>query len=190
MTPLLQIVIASTRPGRVGLPVGEWVAQAATSHGAFDVELVDLKQVDLPLLDEPNHPRQRRYEHDHTKAWSRRVEAADAFVFVTCEYNFGMPAPLKNAIDYLNQEWAYRPAAICSYGGVSAGLRASAQLKQVLQAVSVPVIQPAFSIPFVKQFISDDGQRFEPNDVLRDAAPPLFDELARWEQALRPLRAR
>ena len=190
MTPTLMIIVGSTRPVRVGRPVAEWVAAEAREHGSFEVDLADLKEIDLPLLDEPEHPRLRRYQHEHTKAWSRRVEAADAFVFVTPEYNFSMPAPLKNALDFLSQEWAYRPAVVCSYGGVSAGLRASAQLKQVLQALSVPVVGPSLSIPFVKQFVVDDGARIEPNDIMRGAATAAFDELARWEQALRPMRTR
>src|SRR5689334_4480755 len=117
----LQIVIASTRPGRVGAPVARWFHRRAEEHGGFDVELVDLAEVNLPLLDEPHHPRLRRYVHQHTQAWSARVEAADAFVFVTPEYNYGMPASLKNALDYLNQEWHYKPVGFVSYGGVSAG---------------------------------------------------------------------
>jgi NAD(P)H-dependent FMN reductase len=190
MTPRLMIVVGSTRPVRVGRPVADWIAEAAREHGRFEVDLADLKEIDLPLLDEPKHPRLREYEHEHTKRWSARVEAADAFVFVTPEYNFSMPAPLKNALDFVSQEWAYRPAGMCSYGGVSAGLRASAQAKQVLQALSVPVVNPSISIPFVRQFLSEDETRIEPNDVMRDAVPAMLDELARWEQALRPLRTR
>ncbi len=189
MTPRLAIIVGSTRPGRKGIAVANWLAAAATEHGAFDVDLVDLAEIDLPMMDEPNHPRLRDYQHEHTKAWSRRVEAADAFVFVTPEYNFAMTAPLKNALDYLHQEWMYRPSMVCSYGGVSSGLRASAQLKHVLQAVSSPAIAPAISIPMFTQFLQDDGS-FVPNDMLRDAVPAGLDELAQWEQALRPMRVR
>src|SRR5579872_6813928 len=135
--PLLQIVVASTRPGRVGLPVAEWFADVARKHGAFDVELVDLAEVGLPFLDEPNHPRFRQYTHAHTKKWSATVERADAFVFVTPEYNFGMPATLKNALDYLHYEWQYKPAGFVSYGGISAGTRAVQQLKQVVTTLKL-----------------------------------------------------
>ncbi len=97
--PQLMIVIASTRPGRGGWPVAQWFIQRAADHGAFEVEVVDLVEFRLPLLDEPNHPRLRQYTNPHTHEWSAKVDGADAFVFVTPEYNHGYPASLKNAID-------------------------------------------------------------------------------------------
>ena len=92
--PVLQIVIASTRPGRVGLPVAQWFEQAAVAHGGFEVEVIDLAEINLPFLDEPNHPRLRQYVHQHTKDWSAVIERGDAYVFVMPEYNFGFNAVL------------------------------------------------------------------------------------------------
>lgn len=103
--PRLQIIIASTRPGRVGPTVAEWFYRFAEQHGGFEVELVDLAEADLPLLDEPAHPRLKQYSQEHTRAWSRKVDSADAFVIVTPEYNFGSPPALVNALNYLYQEW-------------------------------------------------------------------------------------
>jgi len=97
--PTLMILIASTRPGRVGLPVGQWFRDHAIAHGGFEVEVADLATLNLPFMDEPSHPRLRQYIHQHTKNWSALVTAADAFVFVMPEYNYGFNAPLKNAID-------------------------------------------------------------------------------------------
>src|SRR5947209_7654159 len=122
--PKLEIIIASTRPGRVGLPVAQWFYQRAVAHGGFEVELVDLAEINLPFMDEPKHPRLRQYVHQHTRDWSAKVDSADAFVFVTPEYNFSFNAVLKNALDYLHWEWQYKPAGFVSYGGVSAGTRA------------------------------------------------------------------
>src|ERR1700759_1139247 len=99
--PVLMIIVASTRPGRVGLPVAEWFEARALGHGVFDVALADLKAIDLPFMDEPKHPRLQQYEHQHTKDWSARVGAADAVVIVTPESNYGLPAPLKNAVYFL-----------------------------------------------------------------------------------------
>ena len=130
----LQVIFASTREGRQGFPIAEWVVERARAHGKFEPELVDLREVNLPLFDEPQHPRLRQYQHAHTKAWSAIVAAADAFVFVTPEYNYGMPPALLNAIDYLSAEWAYKPAAIVSYGGVSGGTR-SAQMTKLMLTV-------------------------------------------------------
>ncbi|HEX7610954.1 MAG TPA: NAD(P)H-dependent oxidoreductase [Solirubrobacteraceae bacterium] len=184
--PRLQIVITSTRPGRVGLPVGTWFDARARAHGGFEVELVDLLELGLPFLDEPNHPRLQRYTHEHTKDWSARVAAADAFAFVTPEYNYAMPAALKNAIDFLNNEWHYKPVGFVSYGGVSAGTRSVQMTKQALTPLRMFPVQEAVSIPFVAQFI-DDGQ-VQANEVMEQAADAMLDELLRVSDALKVLR--
>ncbi len=189
--PLLQIVIASTRPGRVGLPVGRWIETVAAGHGGFDVEVVDLAEVGLPMFDEPVHPRMRRYTHDHTRAWSATVERADAFVFVMPEYNHSFNGALKNAIDFLFHEWQHKPVGTVSYGGVGAGIRAVAQLKPVLAALSMPVMVAAVPIPFVTTHISGEGdaRTFTPNDEIAAGAGAMLDALAGWIPASRLLRA-
>jgi NAD(P)H-dependent FMN reductase len=185
--PRLQIIIASTRSGRVGLPVGTWFDARARAHGAFEVELVDLAELGLPFVDEPNHPRLHRYTHRHTKEWSARVEAADAFAFVTPEYNHGFNAPLKNALDYLHSEWQFKPVGLVSYGGVSAGTRAAQMLKPVLLSLKLTPLFEAVSIPFVAKFIDDDGE-LQANEVMEQAADTMLDELVRVAAALAPLR--
>src|ERR1700689_4046498 len=169
--PTLQILIASTRPGRVGLPVGRWFEAHARAHGGFEIDKVDLAEIDLPFMDEPNHPRLRQYTQQHTKDWSARVEAADAFVVVMPEYNYGFNAPLKNAIDYLHVEWAYKPVGFVSYGGISAGTRAVQMIKQVVTTLKMVPIADSVNIPFVQQFLDDD-RRLQPNDVMEAAATP------------------
>ncbi|MDA8330829.1 MAG: NAD(P)H-dependent oxidoreductase [Candidatus Dormibacteraeota bacterium] len=186
--PLLQIVIGSTRPGRVGLPVSQWFHGHAVTHGGFDLEVVDLARVNLPLLDEPKHPRFHEYVHEHTKAWSRTVTRADAFVFVVPEYNYGFNAATKNAIDYLNHEWQYKPIGFVSYGGVAAGTRAVQMLKQVVTTLKMVPVFESVNIPFVAQFLNEDG-RLQSNPVLDEAAQAMLDELQRWTEALAPLRA-
>lgn len=167
--PKLNVVVASTRPGRIGYPVAQWFVDLAREHGGFDVELVDLAEVNLPLLDEPNHPRLGQYVHDHTKRWSASVDAADAFVFVTPEYNYGMPASLKNAIDYLHTEWQYKPVGFVSYGGISAGTRAVQMTKQVVTTLKMTSAAEAVSIPFVSQFLDDDGA-IQANEIMESSA--------------------
>ena len=184
--PDLTIIIASTRPERAGLPIATWIDERARAHGAFDVRLVDLAIVDLPMLDEPHHPSLRRYVHRHTKAWSATIDAADAFVFVTHEYNHGYPAPLKNAIDYLHQEWSDKPVGFVSYGGVAAGTRAVEQLKQVVCAVGMLPIVDAVHIPFHTQFLQ--GGRLRPNEIMEQAAFSLLDALVTADAVLRPQR--
>jgi NAD(P)H-dependent FMN reductase len=187
--PLLQVIVASTRPGRIGLPVATWVAAAAVKHGAFDVELVDLAAHDLPLMDEPNHPRLRRYTHAHTLRWSETVDRADAFVIVHPEYNHSFNAAIKNALDYLHQEWADKPVGFVSYGGVSGGLRAAEALKQVVTTLRMVPVVEAVPIPLVGSFLNDDGE-FVPNEVIAAGTGPMFTELARVHGALAPLRSR
>ena len=183
----LLIVIASTRPGRIGLPVANWFTERAREHEGFELAVVDLAELALPLLDEPHHPRLRQYTRDHTFAWSAAVEAADAFAFVTSEYNHGYPAALKNAIDYLNHEWRYKPVGFVSYGGVAAGTRAVQQLKQVVTALHMTPVTPSVNIPFVVQFLKDGV--IEANEVMIQSAAQVLDELLAVEEALRPLRA-
>jgi NAD(P)H-dependent FMN reductase len=186
--PRLQIIIASTRPGRVGLPVGRWFESRARLHGAFEIDVVDLAELGLPLMDEPKHPRLREYTKRHTREWGERVGAADAFVFVMPEYNFGFTAALKNAIDYLHHEWHYKPVGFVSYGGVAAGTRAVQMIKQVVTALKMTPLFEAVSIPFVAQFIDDEGE-LQANEVMLQAAGAMLDELVRVSDALRALRA-
>ncbi len=181
------IVIASTRPGRGGWPVAQWFVSRAGGHGGFDVEVLDLVEFKLPLLDEPNHPRLRRYVNPHTHQWSEQVGAADAFVFVTPEYNHGYPASLKNAIDYLHHEWRFKPVGFVSYGGVAAGTRSVEQLQQVVTAVKLFPLIEQVNIPFYQQFLDDEGV-LQANEVMEQAAGALLDQLVRMEAALRPLR--
>ena len=182
----LMVVIASTRPGRVGLPVGEWVVGRAKAHGGFEVDLVDLAELGLPFMDEPNHPRLKHYTQPHTWEWSARVEPADAFVFVIPEYNHGINAPLKNALDFLYQEWAHKPAGIVAYGGISAGSRSAEMLRVALLGLRVVPIFDGVYIPFVHQAL-DDGC-FQGDEGQERAAAAMFGELARYARALRVLR--
>jgi NAD(P)H-dependent FMN reductase len=185
----LGIVIASTRPGRVGLPVARWFEEEARTHAGFDpIDVLDLAEIDLPFLDEPNLPRLQQYTQPHTKAWSATVSAIDAFVFVMPEYNFGFNAPLKNALDYLFVEWNHKPAGLVTYGGISAGSRAGQMLVQVLRGVAMHPLYEAVQIPFARQLLREDGT-LAPNDSMPGAARTLLDALARTEAALRPLRA-
>ena len=186
--PVLRIIIGSTRPGRVGPAVADWIAERAREHGGFDVEVIDLAELGLPFFDEPNHPRLRRYTRQHTKDWSARVEQADAFVFVTPEYNYAFNAALKNAIDYLHGEWQHKAAGIVSYGGVAAGTRATQMLKQVLTALKIMPVPEAVNIPFVRSHLDEDG-RLKPTEAMEASATAMLDEVLRWTESMRSLRS-
>ncbi len=185
--PQLHVFLCSTRPGRAGEPIARWFVERARGHGAFDVELVDLKALALPPLDEPRHPRLAQYEHEHTKRWSAQVKRADAFVVVTPEYNFSSPPALLNAFDYLLHEWAYKPAGFVSYGGVSGGTRSAQMTKQTMAALKMVPLVEAVHIPFFQKLIVDGEFR---GDALQEkAAATMLDELLRWTTALAALRA-
>lgn len=183
----LHIIITSTRPGRVGPIFGQWFHEQAVAHGTFEASLVDLASFDLPVLDEPHHPRMQKYEHAHTKAWAASVAAADAFVFVTPEYNYGTTPALVNALSYLAHEWAYKPAGFVSYGGISGGLRGVQSIKPILTTLKIMPIPEAVPVPMAGERITAE-KTFDANDLHRQGARIMLDELARWAGALKGLR--
>lgn len=183
--PVLQVVVASTRPGRVGAAFADWFLDLARAHGGFDCEEVDLALLGLPFMDEPNHPKLAAYQHQHTKDWSATVSRADAFVFVTPEYNYGYNAALKNAIDFLFHEWADKAVSFVSYGGIGAGTRAVQQLKQVVTTLRMVPIFESINVPFAAQKLTSEG-RVIPDPLMDEAAGVMLDELARVTRALRP----
>jgi len=126
------IIIGSTRENRIGLPISEWVHHIASSSGRASYKLLDLKQINLPLLDEPYPAAAGNYQHAHTKEWAKIVNGCDGFIIVTPEYNRGYPPALKNALDYLYQEWHNKPVLFVGYGYAASGLRAIEQLRQVI----------------------------------------------------------
>jgi NAD(P)H-dependent FMN reductase len=131
----------------------------------------------------------RQYTQPHTEAWSTQVDRADAVVVVTPEYNHGYPASVKNALDYLHQEWADKPIGFVSYGGVAGGTRAVQQLKQVVLALRMVPVVEAVNIPFHAQLIDEEGT-IAPNDVINTAAEAMLNELDRLVAVMRPLRQR
>jgi NAD(P)H-dependent FMN reductase len=158
----LKIINSTVRPGRKGPLVAQWITEAAQKHG-FEAELLDLGEINLPLMNEAIHPMLKQYEHDHTKKWSAKIEEADAFIFVTAEYDHSYPASLKNALEYLLHEWAFKPAGLVSYSiGPFAGVRAVMGLKTDLLSLRTIALAEAVNIPTLNQFINEDGV-FIPN---------------------------
>lgn len=184
----LHVIVASTRPERKGPLVAAWFMKQVASHGGYAAELIDLATVNLPMFDEPRHPRFRQYEHAHTKAWSAVVDRADCFVFVTPEYNFSAPPSLLNALDYLSQEWAYKAVGFVSYGGVAGGTRSVQMLKQTVTALKMMPMFESVIIPFFTQHIKQETGVLDPGPTQEQPAQALLTELARWARALRPLR--
>ncbi|OQM74867.1 NADPH-dependent FMN reductase [Manganibacter manganicus] len=183
----LSIIVGSTRPGRIAPVFAQWIADFARTHDKFEPVMTDLADFDLPVLDEPRHPRLGQYEHEHTKRWSREVDAADAFIFVLPEYNYFAPPAVVNAVDYLVREWQYKPAGFFSYGGISAGLRSVQSLKPQLTTLKIMPIPEAVALPFYQNSL-DENRAFTAGEQVENSAKAMLDELARWSEALKPLR--
>ena len=188
MTPIhLHVVICSTRPGRSGDAIAVAVADIARRDTRFQVELVDLAEVNLPLFDEATHPMRGQYAEEHTLRWAQIVARGDAFVFVMPEYNHSYNAALKNALDYLHAEWRYKPVGLVGYGaGMSMGARAIMASKPVLSALKLihtaDVGVSTMMTPVV------DGV-FTPSEPFTLATTAMLDEIDKTHQAIHPLRA-
>jgi len=183
----LKVITSTTRAGAKGISIANWVMSMIIQEKDVDAELLDLAKINLPFMDEPNHPRLQQYQHEHTKAWSTTINSADAFIIVLGEYNYGFPAPIKNALDFLHKEWMYKPVAIVSYGGVSGGIRSTQMLKQVITTLHMVPLTDAIVIPFYMKFIDTDEQ-FVGDETLIKSAKFMLTELHKWSHALRALR--
>ncbi|TNE74250.1 MAG: NADPH-dependent oxidoreductase, partial [Gammaproteobacteria bacterium] len=187
MTLRLHTIICSTRPGRVGPSIAKWFNEFANTHDEFKGHLIDLADFKLPVYDEPNHPRLQKYEHEHTKAWSASVDAADAYVFVIPEYNYCPPPSFINALDYVYNEWNYKPCGFVSYGGVSGGLRSAQMAKQLVTTVKMMPMMEGVMVQSPWSLMDDD-QRFQPNEHHEQSGTALLDELGKWAKALQTIR--
>jgi NAD(P)H-dependent FMN reductase len=181
------IILGSTRPGRRGDRLARWVLDAARRHGGAEFELVDLADHALGNLDEPGNPTLAQYAHDHTRAWSEVIRSVDGFVFVVPEYNHSFPGALKNAIDYIYQEWNDKAAGIISYGGWAAGVRAAEALRLVLAEVQVATVR---SQPAVNTHSGFETDAYVPSAGIEPLVDTMLDQLVSWTSALRTVRTR
>ncbi|MGF1597244.1 MAG: NADPH-dependent FMN reductase [Acidimicrobiales bacterium] len=174
------VIVASNRPGRIGGRVAAWLIDQLGRRDDMTVDVIDLIDVELPptLAAEPD---------DTVRAHCVRLDAADAFVVVTPEYNHGYPAQLKQAIDVARSEWFAKPVAFVGYGGQAGGMRAVEQLRQVFAELHATTIREVVGFHGVHhQF--QDGVLAEP-DRAEQAAKAMLDQLAWWATALRDARA-
>ncbi len=175
----VMIIVGSVRPGRVGLSVAEWVRDRVQSDGRFEIDFVDLAELALPFMDEPAHPSKRQYTKPHTIAWSERVDAADAVILVTPEYNHSFSPALKNALDFLNHEWWRMPVTTVSYGGVSAGTRGVTAIEPVLVNFGMVKTTANVEIPFVATHIVEGVFQSDPKfEAILEKSLDQLEELA------------
>jgi NAD(P)H-dependent FMN reductase len=186
----IAIIVGSTRPGRKGSTVGRWVHDHALQRddvpGKVDFDLLELEDFDLPLLDEATIPAaaDREYEVPQTQAWSERVAQYDGYVFVTPEYNHGVPAAMKNAVDVLGPEWAHKAVAFVSYGS-DGGVRAVEHWRTILANLQVSDVRAQVSLLVFEDW--HEGE-FRPLDRREDELHTMLDQLIEMTEAVRTLR--
>jgi NAD(P)H-dependent FMN reductase len=181
----LAIIIGSTRPGRVGEAVARWVYELAQKRRDAEFELVDIKEFNLPLLDEPVPPSQGKYSKEHTKKWAAKIASFDGYVFVTPEYNHGISGALKNAIDFLYAEWNNKAAGFVGYGSAG-GARAVEHLRLVMAEVQVATVRNQVMLSLRDDF--ENYSVFKPRDFHVKTLGQVFDQVITWGGALRALR--
>src|ERR1700736_5014353 len=183
----IAIILGSTRPGRNGEAVAKWVYEVAKKRSDAGFELVDIKDFNLPLLDEPMPPIMGQYSKPHTKAWAAKIDSFDAYVFVTPEYNHGASGALKNAIDFLFKEWNNKAAGFVSYGGAG-GVRAVEHLRLVMAEVQVATVRNQVALSLITDF--ENYTKFKPAAHHEKSVNHMIDQLIAWSGALKTLRPR
>ncbi len=184
----IKIIVGSSRPGRFGIQPAEWIHALAAKHQDAEFELVDLKEINLPFLDEAVPPLMGQYSQEHTKKWSELLTNSDGFIFVTPEYNHGPSAVLKNAIDFAAREWGYKPVSFVSYGADAGGVRAIEQLRQIVSQVRMYDLSDFVAIQNYWGQLNEKGE-FVPNQEQITAAEKMLAQLIFWTQVMKDARA-
>ena len=179
------IIIGSTRPGRNGEAVAKWTYEIAQKRSDAEFELVDIKDFNLPLLDEPVPPSLGQYTKEHTKAWAAKINSFDAYVFVTPEYKHGTSAALKNAIDFIYKEWNNKAAGFVGYGGAS-GTRAVENLRLIMGEMQVATVRAQVGLSLFTDF--ENFSVFKPAPEQERSVNAMLDQVIAWGGALKTLR--
>ncbi|MEZ0108536.1 NAD(P)H-dependent FMN reductase [Catenulispora sp. EB89] len=182
----IAVILGSTRPGRRGEVVADWVMARAKARSGVEYSLVDLLDYPLPHMDEPLPPSFGQYVGEHTKAWAETIGSYDGFIFITPEYNHSIPSVLKNAIDYVYAEWNDKAAGFVAYGTVG-GTRAVEQLRGILSAVKIAHVHQQLSFSVFTDF--DEAGAFTPDPRNEQAMKTQFDQVESWARALKTVRA-
>jgi NAD(P)H-dependent FMN reductase len=157
MSKKIKLIIGSTRQNRNALPISAWLVDEGKKAG-FDIEVLDLKEVNLPKFDAGVSPMYMPVDTPEAKAWAAQITSADGLVFLTAEYNRSIPGSLKDAIDYLYAEWNGKKASIVSYGWIDGGGSATKHLTDILNWVKVELVGPQIAIPFTEATFDESFQ--------------------------------
>lgn len=181
----IAIILGSTRPGRNGEAVAKWVHEHAETRRDAEFELVDVKDFNLPLLDEPVPPSMGQYSKEHTKRWAAKIASFDAYVFVTPEYNHSTSGALKNAIDFIYKEWNNKAAGFVSYGGAG-GARAVEHLRLIMAEMQVATVRAQVMFSLMTDF--ENFSTFKPAARHEPSLTAMLDQLVSWGTALKSAR--
>lgn len=183
----IKIIIGSTRPERFGHQPAEWIMELAAEHPESTFELIDLKEVDLPFLDEPKPALYGQYQNDHTKAWAKIIDEADGFIIVAGEYNHTITPALINAIDFLAAEWRHKPVAFVSYGAAAGGARAVEHLRGVAGQLGMYDISDNLPIVNYWTHLNEQG-KFVATDEQTKVAHAIIKNVSFWADELQASR--
>lgn len=181
----LQVILGSTKPNRAGAAVAQWVTATAAREAGLEVELIDIVDYNLPLFDEPQSPMMNQYTKDHTKQWSAKIAEADAYLWVTAEYNHSVPGALKNAIDFLRYEWAHKSVGFVSYG-VNGGSRAVEHLRGIAGELSLADVREQLLLYLDRDF--EAYHDFQPTAAHAAQLSKVVGEVATWAEAMQTVR--
>jgi NAD(P)H-dependent FMN reductase len=187
MSTRIAIILGSTRPGRIGEAVAQWAHGIAMLRNDAEYELVDVRDFNLPLLDEPVPPSRGQYSKEHTKRWAAKIDSFDGFVFVTAEYNHGIPGALKNAIDFLYREWNNKAAGFVGYGSAG-GARAVESLRLVMGELQVADVRAQVMLSLYTDF--ENFSKFKPAAMHEQSLNTMLDQLVAWSTAMKSVRER
>lgn len=183
----IKVIIGSTRTNRFGVQPAEWLMELTKEYTSDTFELIDLAEVNLPFLDEPQPPSLGNYVHDHTKAWAKTIGEADGFIVVTPEYNHGVPAALKNAFDFLYKEWLYKPIGFVGYGAGAGGVRAIEHLRASTIWLRMIPLHDDVVFPNYRGQLDESGV-LQPTEKQINDAKRLIENSIFWANELLPIR--
>ncbi|MBI2595948.1 NAD(P)H-dependent oxidoreductase [Candidatus Daviesbacteria bacterium] len=183
----IKILTGSVRPGRFNIQPANWIWELAKKRTDIKAELLDLQEVNLPFLDESVPPSQRQYSKEHTKKWSKIINEADGFIFVTPEYNHGVSPVLKNAVDYLFYEWHYKPVSFVSYGSLAGGSRAVEHWRGIAAEIKMYDLREQIMLPNYWENLDENG-KYQFNDAHEKSASAMLDTLIFWAKKMKEAR--
>lgn len=180
------IIIGSTRPNRIGEGVAKWVFEQTRGRSDAEYELIDIKSFNLPLLDEPVPAAMSdKYTQAHSRVWSQKIASCDAFIFVTPEYNHGTSGALKNALDFLYNEWNNKVAGFVGYGSAG-GTRSVEQLRLTMAELQIATVRTQMSFYLRTDF--ENFKTFKPSELHKKSLETLLEQIVSWGSALRSVR--